>query len=54
MSTSTDKNISKAVQKTDTSGSEFGNKNSFAKKFECSEENSPPQAKKFWGFCEAF
>ena len=35
-------------------GSEFGNKNSFAKNSECSEENSPPQAKLFWGFVKCF
>ena len=33
-------------------GSEFGNKNSFAKKNELREENNPPQAKKCFGFCE--
>ena len=36
-------------------GSEFGNKNSFAKKKnKHREENKPPQAKKCFGFCEAF
>ena len=36
------------------SGSEFGNKNSFAKKSECREENSPTPAKKFLGFVKRF
>ena len=35
-------------------GSEFGNKNSFAKKFERSEEYSPLQAKKILGFVKRF
>ena len=37
-----------------TTGSEFGNKNSFAKKPERSEESSPPQAKTFLGFLKCF
>ena len=32
----------------------FENKNSFAKKFECSEENSLPQAKIFFDFPKRF
>ena len=35
-------------------GSKFGNKNSFAKKFERSNENSPSQAKIFLGFVKHF
>ena len=35
-------------------GSKFGNKNSFAKKFERSNENSPSQAKIFLGFVKRF
>ena len=35
-------------------GSEFGNKNSFTKKSEHSEENSLPQAKKCLGFVKRF
>ena len=35
-------------------GSEFGNKNSFAKKNERREENNSPQAKQCFGFCKAF
>ena len=37
-----------------TTGSECGSKSSFAKKSECSEENSLPQAKMFWGFMKRF
>ena len=36
------------------SGSKFGNKNSFAKKSECSEENSLLQAKMILGFVKGF
>ena len=35
-------------------GSKFGNKNSFAKNFERSNENSPSQAKIFLGFVKHF
>ena len=35
-------------------GSEFENKNSFAKKFECSKQNSLPPAKKFLDFPKRF
>ena len=35
-------------------GSECGSKSSFAKKSECSKENSLLQAKMFWGFMKLF
>ena len=36
------------------SGSEFGNKNSFAKKSVRSEDNRPPHAETFLGFVKRF